>query len=87
MRFKHLFAVFGMSIGLAFGLSGCFGGKNMTVDIKGNETEIRITAPSGYDTLSVAEGHCRSFKKKAIFNGRGEGQGGITVTNFRCTVR
>ena len=27
--------------------------------------------------LAVAEGHCRSFKKKAIFNGRGEGQGGV----------
>ncbi len=71
---------------LSLSLSGCFGSKDEVI-ISGGESEIRIIAPKGYDSLSVATSHCKSFKKSAIFNGRGEGRGGITVTNFKCALR
>lgn len=87
MQTGNMIAVLGLCAGLTLGLSGCFGGKNVTVNITGSENEVHITAPGGYDTLAVAEGHCRSFKKKAIYNGRGEARGGVTVTNFKCMVR
>ena len=72
--------------GFTMGLSGCLG-KTGAVSITGGEHELRITAPNGYDTLAVAKGHCNSFKKSAVFNGRGEGRGGVVVTNFKCMLR
>ena len=75
----------GLALGLTMGLGGC--AKKGEVTITGSENEITIVAPDGYDTLSVATGHCKSFKKKAIFNGRGEGRGGAIVTNFKCMLR
>mgnify|MGYP006106912863 FL=1 len=79
-------AMSGLVMGLALGLSGCFG-KAGSVSVTGGETEIIITAPRGYDTLAVAEGHCGSFKRKAVFNGRGESRGGDIITQFKCMVR
>jgi len=76
----------GLVIGLAVGLGGCFGNAG-SVSISGGETEIQITAPSGYDTLTVAEGHCRSFKRKAVFNGSGQSRGGDIFTKFKCMLR
>jgi len=72
--------------GLTMGLSGCLGSKG-EVSISGGEHELRINAPNGYDTLAVATGHCKSFNKSAVFNGRAEGQGGVTITNFKCMMR
>ena len=80
------FVMVGLVFGISLGLSGCFGKAN-DVAISGNDFEVRIAAPSGYDTLDVAKGHCQSYKKKAIFNGRGEGRSGVMVTNFKCMLR
>jgi hypothetical protein len=82
MKFLMVFIVAGMALSVA----GCFGDK-ATVKISGDADKISITAPPGYDSLAVAEGHCRSFKKKAVFNGRGEGAGQDQLTFFRCMVR
>jgi hypothetical protein len=56
-------AMSGLVMGLALGLSGCFG-KAGSVSVTGGETEIIITAPRGYDTLAVAEGHCGVLKER-----------------------
>ncbi len=71
---------------LSLSLAGCFASKG-EVTMTGSANDIQITAPGGYDTLSVATSHCKSFKKSAIFNGRGEDRSGITVSHFKCTLQ
>ncbi|MEX2449249.1 MAG: hypothetical protein WD407_00170 [Rhodospirillales bacterium] len=78
--------IFGFSL-LAFGvvLAGC--SVKVGVKMNGDENRVQITAPDGYDTLGVAEKHCRSYKKKAVYAGRGEGHGKIITAHYNCMLR
>ena len=80
---KRMVGFFLLALGVV--LAGC----SVKVDVKmnGDENRMQITAPDGYDTLGVAEKHCRSYKKKAVYAGRGEGQGGIITAHYNCMLR
>ncbi|MEQ8195969.1 MAG: hypothetical protein RIB59_15925 [Rhodospirillales bacterium] len=66
-------------------LAGC--SDKVDVKMSGDEAKMQIVAPNGYDTLGVAEKHCRSYEKKAVYAGRTEGHGSIRTTHYHCMVR
>ncbi len=79
--FFMLFAV----VGMGAVLSGCLTKKG--VSISGDENHIVINSSEGYDTLAVAQGHCGSYKRKAVFAGRNVGAGQDIISRFNCMVR